>query len=291
MKYLLIITLFFAPFVLSAQDDLLNMLDSIAPATAGNVAATFKTTRIVTGHSIESMKEGQLEFRISHRFGRVNSGVDNFFGIDQSTIYLGLEYGVTDWLELGIGRTPNEKIVNSFVKVGLLSQSAGDYSKPVSISYLGAMGVKTGKWDYPTRTDFFSNRLTFAHQLLIAHKFNEELSLQLTPTMIHNNLVPTVLDDHDIYAMGIGGRYKISSRVSVNVEYFYCLRPTWNISNDFTNALSVGFDIETGGHVFQIMLSNSLGMIEKHYISENTGSWTKGDIHIGFNISRVFTMY
>lgn len=291
MKYLLYLILFFAPIVLFAQDDLLNMLDSIAPAKGGNVAATFKTTRIVTGHSIEAMKEGQLEFRISHRFGMLNSGYNNFWGLDESRIFLSLEYGITDWLEVGVGRTAIEKIANSFVKVGLLSQSASDNSKPVSLSYVGSMGVKTGSWDLPELNNLFSSRLSYTHQFLIARKFTEDLSLQIMPTMLHVNLVPTPLDGNDNYAVGIGGRYKLSNRVSFNVEYYYCIQPKLNLETGYKNSLSFGFDIETGGHVFQLMLSNSQGMIDKHYIFENTGTWSNGDIHLGFNISRSFTIY
>lgn len=274
-----------------ADDNLLNELESISKPNVEYASSIFKTTRIVSGHSIQSMKEGELEFRISHRFGKLNSGVDGFWGLDQSTIFLSLEYGITDWLELGIGRTSNEKTVHGFTKIGLLKQSKGDAIMPVSISYFASADINTMSWEDPKRKNYFSSRLTFAHQILVAKKFNENLSLQLTPTLIHRNLVPTALDDNDIFAFGIGGRYKITSRVSLNFEYFYVARPTWNIDDDFINPLSIGVDVETGGHVFQIMLTNSLGMIEKHYIADNKGSWSNGDIHLGFNISRVFTIY
>lgn len=275
----------------AAQEDLLNSLDSAWTPGTDYASATFKSTRIITSHSVESMKEGQLEFRISHRFGRINSGSGQLWGLDQSTIFLSLEYGITDWLEAGIGRTPLEKTINGFLKLRLLNQSTGETNMPFSISFLTSMGVNTAPWDDPERTNFFPSRLSYTNQLMIARKFNDELSLQLTPTLIHRNLVPTAFDDNDIFALGLGGRYKLSNRVSFNFEYFYALRPTWNISNIYQNPMSIGFDIETGGHVFQIMLTNSSGMIEKQYIADNTGDWTKGDIHLGFNISRVFTFY
>jgi hypothetical protein len=290
MKYLIFIFMFFT-FILSAQDDLLNTLDSIEGQKTDYVTAAFKATRIVSSHSIEAMKEGQLEFRISHRFGRINSGPGEFFGLDQSTIFLSLEYGVFNWLELGIGRTANEKTVNSFAKLSLFHQSTGLSNMPVSISYVGSFGINTSKWSNPDRNNFFSSRLSYVNQILVSRKFNDELSLLLSPVLIHRNLVPIALDDNDVFAMGIGGRYKISNRVSLNFEYYYALRPTWNISSEYHNPLSFGVDIETGGHVFQIVLTNSLGMIEKQYISDNTGDWTKGEIHLGFNISRVFSLY
>ena len=129
------------------------------------------------------------------------------------------------------------------------------------------------------------------HQLLLARKFTDEFSLQLSPTLIHKNLVRTIDDDNNVLALGIGGRYKLTNRISLNAEYFYTYGSAVNSPLEHKNPISIGLDIETGGHVFQIMISNSLGMIDTHYIVDNTGDWTKGDIHLGFNISRVFTIY
>lgn len=291
MKITLILIMALFPIGLFAQDELLGMLDTIATPKTEYASATFKTTRVVTGHSIESMKAGQLEFRISHRFGKMNTGFDQLWGLDQSIIFLALEYGVTDWLELGYGRTPMEKIYNGFVKVGLLHQSSGQKTMPVSLSYVGSMGISSLPWSDQTRTNYFTSRMHYVNQLLIARKFSDAFSLQLTPVMLHRNLVATALDNNDSYALGIGGRYKFTNRISINAEYFYVFRPAVNVQPNYRNPISVGFDIETGGHVFQIMVSNSQGMIEKHYIFENDGDFSKGDIHLGFNISRVFTIF
>lgn len=160
---------------------------------------------------------------------------------------------------------------------------------PVSLSYVTALSLNTLKWSEPNRTNYFTSRMAYVHQLLIARKFNDRLSLQLSPTYIHKNLVKTELDPNDNFAVGISGRIKITKRLAFNAEYFYQIKPLNNYASVKTyNPLSVGFDIETGGHVFQIMLTNSLAMIEKGFISETTGQWAKGDIHLGFNISRVF---
>lgn len=291
MKYLVVILFALSVISINAQDDLLEMLDKDSAPTTDYTTATFKAQRIVTGHSIEMMKSGVLEFRISHRFGKLNSGIDQFWGLDQSNIYLGLEYGLTDWLELGVGRTPFEKTVNTFAKTRLFRQATGEKSFPLTISYLGAANFNTAKFDDETRTNFFSSRMTYVHQVLIARKFSDELSIQLSPTLIHRNLVPTALDDNDLFALGLGGRYKLSNRVSINLEYYYVLRPEWNRETDFKNPLSIGFDIETGGHVFQLFLTNSPGMIEKHYIADNMGDISNGDIHFGFNITRPFTLF
>lgn len=292
MKNIIILLIFLLPFVLFSQDNLLNELDEINKPGTEYTSATFKSSRIVTGHSVESQKEGQLEFRISHRFGKVNSGFDEWFGLDKSFILYSFEYGVQDWLEIGIGRTNIEKTFNGFTKIRLLRQAKSGKFMPVSLSYVGAVNVKSGPFDYPDRENYFYSRLTYVNQLLIARKFNESLSVQLTPTMIHRNLVENAIDDNDVYALGIGARYKISKRISFNAEYYYVAKAPANPSSPtFRNPLSVGFDIETGGHVFQIMLTNSSGMIEKHFIADNQGDWLDGDIHLGFNISRAFSFY
>jgi hypothetical protein len=236
------------------------------------------------------MPQKQLDFRVSHRFGRVNQGYYQFFGLDQASTFLSLEYGITDWVMLGLNRASLEKTVTGFAKFSILRQSSGVKNMPVSLSYFGSASVNGLKWSEPTRTNYFSSRLNYTHQLLIGRKFNEQISLQIAPTLIHRNLVPTALDNNDLFAFGMGGRYKLTSRVSFNVEYYPVIRPSWNYTDtQYKNCFSVGFDIETGGHVFQLMLSNSQGMIEKSFIGETTGDWLKGDMHLGFNISRVFS--
>jgi len=273
-----------------AQDDLMNLLDEEIKPTTDYTIATFKSTRIINGHSIERMKKKQLDVRIHHRFGRLNTGPYNFWGLDESNIHLSLEYGITDWLMVGIGRGNYQKTVDGFAKVSLYRQSKGVKNLPVSISAFTSVAVEGLKHPVEGQTYYFSNRLAYCFQVLVARKFNEKLSFQLTPSFIHYNFVPTELDPNNLPAMGAGGRVKITKRVSLNAEYFYVIKPYANRKNyDKTNSFSVGVDIETGGHVFQIMLTNSIAMIEKGFIGENTGKWNKGDIHLGFNISRVFS--
>jgi hypothetical protein len=191
---------------------------------------------------------------------------------------------------VGLGRTTEEKTVNSFVKLSLFRQSTGAKSFPLSISYYANVSVITKPWDDPARNNYFSSRVAYVNQVLVARKFNEKISLQVAPVWVHKNLVPTVLDNNDIFAIGLGGRYKLTRRVSFNAEYYPVIRPVWNYKDPIhTNELSFGFDLETGGHVFQLFLTNSTGMIEKKFITETAGKWTKGDILFGFNISRVFS--
>jgi hypothetical protein len=270
---------------LSAQD-LFDVLEDEAPKTTEVVTATFKGTRIANGHSIENRKKKELEFIISHRFGRVNAGFYDLFGLDQSNIRFALEYGVTDDLTAGLGRSSFEKIYDGFLKYKLVKQKTGAKSFPIAISLFGSATIKTQESFDPNFDPSFSERLAYVGQVLIARKFSPSLSLQLTPTFVHRNSVVLDADPHDIFALGFGGRVKLGKRVSLNAEYYYAFDELESLTT--TNSLAFGVDIETGGHVFQIILSNSITMIEKSFITETTGNFFGGDIHLGFNISRTF---
>jgi hypothetical protein len=271
--------------------DLDSLINTQIKPKIDYASATFKASRIINGHSVQQMKRKQLDFRISHRFGTLNSGGYGLFGLDQSTIHFSLEYGVTDWLMLGVGRGSYNKMYDSFAKFRILRQSKGARTMPVSVSYMTSVEMNTMKLQDPTRTNYFSSRMSFVHQLLIARKFSEGFSFQLSPTIIHRNLVASDLDMNDVYSMGFGARYKLNKRTSLNVEYYYTYNPNHKFSaTRYYNSASVGVDIETGGHVFQIMLTNSLGMREGTFIPQTTDSWTNGGIHLGFNISRVFAL-
>jgi opacity protein-like surface antigen len=273
-----------------AQDDLMNILDKNTTEETTYTTATFKATRVLNGHSIERMPEGQLDVRISHRFGTLNSGGYNFFGLDQSNIHLGLEYGITNWLMVGVGRSEFEKTYDGFAKFSILRQSTGAKEMPVSVSVVTSIALKTQKWPDQSRTNYFTSRLAYVGQVLVARKISQGLSVQLTPAYLHRNLVSTEMDPNDIFALGAGARLKLTKRISLNGEYYYIANPKKNFSTQIYNPLSLGFDIETGGHVFQLFFTNSLGMTEKQFLGATTGSWKKGDIHFGFNISRVFTL-
>jgi hypothetical protein len=273
-----------------AQDDLMNMLDESAEPEINYTTATFKSTRVVNGQSIERMKEKQLDFRISHRFGRINSGSYELWGLDQSNVHFSLEYGLTNWLMFGVGRGTYEKTFDGFTKLSLLRQSSGAVNMPVSVSFFGSAALNSVKWSEPARANYFSSRMSYSYQLLVGRKFGPRLSAQISPTVVHRNLVPTTLDPNDTYAVGLGGRVKLTNRLSLNAEYYYVVKPLNNyLSTTTYNPLALGIDLETGGHVFQLMFTNSLAMIEKGFITETTGRWGKGDIHFGFNISRVFS--
>jgi hypothetical protein len=280
----------FIPIGIFGQNNLMDLLNENTPAETNYTTATFKSTRIMNGHSIEKMPAGQLDVRISHRFGTINSGAYEFFGLDQANMHLSLEYGIFNWLMVGVGRGNYEKTFDGFAKFTLLRQSSGVKEMPVSLSVLSSVAVKSLKWPDPTRINYFSSRLSYVGQVLIARKFNQSFSFQLTPSYVHRNLVATEMDPNDLLAVGAGGRMKLTKRLSLNAEYFYLANPKSYMSQQVYNPLSLGIDLETGGHVFQFIFTNSLAMIEKGFIGETTSSWLKGGIHFGFNISRVFTL-
>jgi hypothetical protein len=257
--------------------------------TTEYTSATFKTTRLALGHSVENPANGDLLFIISHHFGNISSGAYEFFGLDQATIRLGLEYGINDRLSIGYGRSSFNKTYDGFVKYKLLRQSKGVKNMPVTMNLLAGMSVNTLKWSNPDRENLFSSRLSYLYQVLISRKFNSNLSLQLMPSLVHRNLVTSANDKNDIFSIGAGGRYKFTKRTSINVEYYYVLPDQIN-SYDYNNALTIGFDIETGGHVFQLFFTNSVPINVSDFITHTTDSWADGDIYFGFNIARTFTL-
>jgi len=209
------------------------------------------------------------------------------WGLDQAGMRMSLDYGVTPWLTVGGGRTNVGKAYDGFLKIKILRQSSGSVERPVSVSLVSGGIASSLRWDQPDRKNYFSSRLTYYHQLLIARKISEEISLQLTPTMLHRNLVANPEIPNDLWALGTGGRLKLSSRVSANLDYIWLPKAAeLNVRNN----LSLGVDIETGGHVFQLHVSNGRGLNEGQFIAGSVGNWNDGTVYFGFNLSRVFTV-
>lgn len=288
-RLLIVFAFAFSTYTASGQEDsLLALLNEGSAGTTQYVTATFKGTRVINGQSVQNVGKGVLDFRVSHRFGALNQGLQNFFGLDNAVTKIAFDYGLTDWLTIGLGRGTYEKEYDGFVKAKILKQTVNN-KMPLTLSYVGAMFIQSmsmpdiGGEAYP-----FVNRLCYMNQLLIARKFSRHFSLQLMPTHLHYNIVPTTDEPNDIFAVGIGGRLKVSNRIAVTAEYYYVL-PGSSL-NDYHNALSVGIDIETGGHVFQLMFTNATAINERVFIGQTDGQWSKGNIHFGFNISRVFTI-
>jgi hypothetical protein len=269
-----------------AQDDLMNTLEAQQPKKEF-VTNAFKSSRVINGHSMEFIGAGVLDFRILHRFGRVNQGFNELFGLDQASMRMGFDYGVTKNFTIGIGRTTFQKELDGFLKYRLLWQSKGKKSSPISLVLVAGSSINTLKNTSNTQKITFTSRTGYYYQTIIGRKFSNKFSLQLSPTLVHRNEVDAT-DENDIFAAGIGARYKVSKRMALVVDYFYVANGLPSTKGE--NPLSIGVDIETGGHVFQLHFSNTSGMNERAFITNTTNSWADGDIQFGFNLSRVFTI-
>lgn len=286
----LIIALIFTVLQTYAQEeDLSDILEREDTPTVDYVTSTFKGTRIINGQSIEIRKKGTLEFLIMHRFGRLNSGAEELWGLDQSNIRLGLEYAVIDDLMVGIGRSSFQKTYDGFAKYKFLKQRSGKDAFPFSaVFFASAAYTQPPRFRQPTTPVSFSENLTYVSQLLIASKISSAVSLQLTPSVIHRNSIAIKADPRTIFAMGTSARVKLNNRLAISGEYFFQFNELESPVEEVRNMLALAVEIETGGHVFQIILSNTRTMIEKSFITETTGNFFKTDIHLGFNISRAF---
>lgn len=275
------------PFQGYSQEDLLDLLADDKPETE-RVTNAFKSTRVIGSHSIEHVAAGVLDFRIMHRFGELNSGSYELYGLDQATIRLGLDYGITDRFTVGFGRSSLHKELDGFLKYKVLWQSTGAKNIPVTIEAITGMTVNMLKWQEPERKNYTSSRFGYYYQLIVGRKFSNAFSLQVSPVIVHRNLVESLDDNHDIFAVEIGTRIKLTQRLALTGDYFHVF--SGQLDDQFTSPLSLGLDIETGGHVFQLHFTNAPAMNERTFLTETTGKWDKGDIHFGFNISRVFTI-
>lgn len=283
-----LVLLMFFPLLVPAQEDLLNLLKDQKPPV-NYAEAIFKTSRIVIGQSIENPAQGNMLFLVTHHFGALNTGYSNLFGLKQAAIRIGMEYGLSKRLAFGIGLNTDRNTWDGFLKYKVLRQKSGGKKFPFSLSLFANTAVYTTKWENPDRKNYLSSRMSYCIQVLIARKFGSRLSLQITPSMVHKNLVPISADHNDIFTLGGGGRMKISNRVSINAEYHHIFKGQV-VSSKVYDSFSTGVDIETGGHVFQIFLTNSMGENEEGFLANTTGRWSKGDIFLGFNITRIFTI-
>lgn len=272
----------------TAQDeDLLKLVGDDAPKKE-YVDYAFKSSRVIMSHSMEMIRPGVMDFRILHRFGNINDGAYEFFGLDNATMRMSFDFGVTKNLMFGFGRSTNQKELDGFIKCRFIHQSKGKGVMPFSLLAVAGSVLNTLKWTDPTRKNYFTSRLGYYGQLILGSKLSESVSLQLMPTVVHRNLVPTANDPSDMIAVGAGARIKLSKRISFNADYYYRVNP--NETDGTFNPLSIGFDVETGGHVFQLHFTNAIGMNEKTFLTQTTNDWTKGDIQFGFNISRTFQL-
>ena len=266
---------------LTAQDDMLELIDDPTVSSVP-VQATFKATRIVNSQSIELTRPKILEFMILHRFGSMTNGFYDLFGMDEAAIRFDLKYGINDRISLGVGRSSLNKTYDIFTKLKLLKQTSGGSSFPFSLALFSKIEIATIDQDLP-----MNDQLTFDIQVLAARKFSPSISGQVMPTFIHRNLVQTSEESHDLLSCGVGGRVKATRRVSINADTFF---PLGERNESFKQSWGLGCDIETGGHVFQLMITNVQGSFESEYIENASGTFDELNLFLGFNITRVFSL-
>lgn len=273
--------------ILHAQDstDLSSIIGGNA-TTKEYVKSAFKSTRVINGHSMEFLAPGTMDFRILHRFGELSNGINNFFGLDEASMRMGFDFGLKRNLMAGVGRSTFRKELDGYIKYAAISQATGPGGSPVTVALVGGMTVNTTPYTDTSRKNLFSYRVAYYYQAIIGRKFSNALTLQVTPTMVHTNFTPTSVPT-DQYSVGLGGRFKFSKRMALTVDYFYRVNGR---NDEHFDPLSIGVDIETGGHVFQLHFSNATGMNERAFMNETLSSWGKGEIRFGFNLSRIFQL-
>lgn len=276
-KYILLISIYLFTLNSFAQTD--NNTEANKKVTGA-----FNSTRVINAHSIEMLEKGYLEVRILHRFGFVSDGVKQLFGLDAASMRLGFDYGINNHLTIGIGRSTFRKELDGFIKGRILQQTKGKNEIPISLVVIGGYAVNTEE-SFAVKKPNVVDRSSYYVQALVGKKFNEKFAMQFSPIFVHTNFPVVLTDDQNIFALGVGGRYTISKITAITFDYhakFGKLDPS------FTNPLSVGLDIYTGGHTFQLQFSNATGMNERAYITQTTGNFFKGNIRLGFNLSRLF---
>ena len=287
-------------FSVYAQDDLMSMLEEETPEENAAVFATWKTMKLVNLHSTEMVKKKGLDFRVAHRFGNMGTtsggGPHNFYGMDNSAdIRISFDYGITEKLQVGVGRSKYNELIDGSVKYRIIQQK--EKKVPHTMVVYGNMGI-TPKKDIDGRYDDWQNRLNYVTQLLLARKFGDRFSFELVPTYTHRNSVERVVDgegniltdENGLFSVGVGARFKLTKRLGLIADYVYTFsefRSNYKPQR-YYSPLGIGVEIETGGHVFHVTMTNAAGIMENNYIPETTDSWQKGGMKLGFNISRVF---
>lgn len=306
------ILLLFSVLSAFSQDDLLSLIEDPNDKKPKKVYATFKSVRIGNAQTIETVKAKHLDFRISHRFGNVyNSDLPNpvnamgqsFLGFDAANdIRFSFDYGLTESLTLGIGRSRMNHIIDGNLKWRILQQTT-DFSMPVSLAFFSSLGYSHD----PMSTiysgvvrDFETNelhRFNYFTQFIIASKLTDWLSLEILPGYMHRNFIKQNInanndaeDVNGFFTLGFGGRIKLTRRLSFIGDYFYNAAPYYTNNPKAFNPLSLGFEVETGGHVFSMFFTNAGGLIENNFIPYTTDTWTKGQVKFGFCISRTFSL-
>ncbi|MGX7666844.1 DUF5777 family beta-barrel protein [Flavobacterium pedocola] len=293
MRIQIALLTFLMPFLGFSQDDLLSEIDTVKVDT--RVESAFKSMKIVNLESTKLAAKGDFYFIVAHRFDYVKNGFDDFFGLDNANTQLKFVYGLTDCLTLHVSRSGFQETYDIAAKYRIKAQEKDGF--PFTIAGFNSIAINTEMKEdvYPEME--FSNRLSYVTQLLVSRKFSDNFSLEVAPTYFHENTVRDILNDdgtvvspnpqdNSQFALGLGGRYKITKRWSVNMDYAAHLNRA--SGSAYRNPLSIGVDLETGGHVFQMHFTNSRAMHETGFLGQTSGRWDKGEICFGFNLVRVF---
>ena len=282
MKYLSYLLLCL-PIYSFSQDHLLNEIDNDSVPDQ-EVYAVFKGLKIVNFESTKLIAKKEFLFMVSHRFGSIENGFDSFFGLDDAVTRLNFVYGISDGINVSASRSSYQKIYEASFKYRLVTQKKNGF--PFTIVGYNSFLISTALSHDNLPKLEFKHRLGYATQLLISRKVSTNLSLELAPTFFHDNYVAINDQDNSQYALGFGGRYKLGRRWSLNMDYGWHL----NRASDspFKNPFSVGVDLETGGHVFQMHFTNAQAMNTNGFLGQATGDWGEGDIYFGFNLTRIF---
>lgn len=284
MRYSFILVMLLSCLISMAQED--DLLSEIDTDSIGDQYATaaFKGLKIVNFESTKLVAKKELTLIVSHRFGSIENGFDSFFGLDDAVTRLNFVYGLTDAINIGVSRSSFQKIYEASAKYRLIRQKENGF--PFTVVAFNSILLNTSfeKENLPKLE--FRDRLGYTAQLLISKKVSSKLSLELAPTFFHDNFVTYGEQHNSQYAIGFGGRQKLGKRWSINVDYGWHLNRADN--SPFKNPLSIGFDLETGGHVFQMHFSNAQAMNANGFLGQATGDWSDGNIYFGFNLSRVF---
>jgi hypothetical protein len=289
IKCIYVFALFLAFNDANAQDDLLDQLDSIQPKEKQIASAAFKGLQVCNFQSTKLPVKGEFYFLVSHRFGNLSKGLDNFFGLDNALTKIGGIWGATNWLSLGVSRHTYNKTYEIAAKYKFVTQTENGF--PVTIVGYNTMDINSELKKANNPQLNFQNRLQFSNQLIISRKFSESFSLEFLPIYVYKNLYDDTIDQKETFLLGLGGRYKLSKRLSLNAEYAYRTNINSSLTNSpYNNPLTLGLDIETGGHVFQLVFSNSQPMNDVAQLTNGIGNWDfkRGPLYFGFNMYRVF---
>ncbi|MEQ3500054.1 MULTISPECIES: DUF5777 family beta-barrel protein [Tenacibaculum] len=278
--------LLFLSLSMNAQDDLLDELDNETKHTKQFDLPAFKAMQIGNLQSTKIADKGDLYLVVAHRFGSLKDGIDEFFGLDQANTKIQLLYSFWDGIQLGLSRDSFEKTYSGTAKVRITKQSN---KFPLNLVVYASADINSElkKKNYPNLR--FGDRMSYTFQLLASRRVSKSFSLELAPSFVRQNLQDlnaTKTRNHNQFLMGVGGRLKVSKRMSINLDY------ACNFNKDsnsvYNNPLTLGVDIETGGHVFQLLFSNARGSNDSAFLTKTQGDWDKGDISFGFNVVRVF---